>query len=504
MNDRDELVLQVSSLSKTFPGQQALIDVELKVRVGEVHALVGQNGSGKSTLIKILSGYHQADAESVILFNGEPLIHQKGIAFVHQDLALVPTLNSIENMALGHSYRLTRTGSINWRQQHDLTRSGIQEFGADFDLRVPVAQLSGLQRTILAMARAMGSVEGIERSLLVLDEPTASLPKSEVALLMDSIRRLSARGAGVLYVSHHLGEVFDVCDRVTVLRDGRSITTTNVKEIKYPQLVKLIVGHSLNEQSSEHAALSTEQVMKVDNLAGGSVIDLSFDVRKGEIVGLAGLMGSGREQVLKLLFGAIGTTGGRVHVDGRPLRLGSPKVAIDNGVALVPAERKEHGIFANCSVQHNISLPNLRPLLRRLVLSQSREYQVVQQWVERMDLHPANQMVNAGLLSGGNQQKVVLARWMGIDLKVLLLDEPTQGVDVGAKSAIHELLVEAAKEGLSIVVASSDAAELAAICDRVIVIHDGRLGSIISRDGLSGERIVNECVSSSADEMRDQ
>lgn len=493
-DDAPTPLLEIASLSKTFPGQRALADVDLQVHAGEVHALVGQNGSGKSTLIKILAGYHQPDPGAEIRLNGEPLAGRGGIAFVHQDLALVPTLNGIENMVLGRKYHRTRTGAIDWRAEHVRARRSIGEFGARFDLHVPVSRLSGVQRSILAMARAVESVGGTEQSLLVLDEPTAFLPQAEVELLMSAIRRLASRGVGVLYVSHRLNEVFELCDRVSVLRDGRNIASLDVRDVDHDALVKLIVGRDLDALYSTPPEYSSERVLRAEGITGGAVRDLSIDVRRGEIVGVAGLLGSGREDVAGLVFGAIPRSVGRVWVADRQVDVGSPKASVGCGLALVPANRKEQALFPNSPVSYNLTLPKLKPLLRRAVMSRSAEHDIVEDWMRRVDLRPRSQSRHVGLLSGGNQQKVVLARWLRTEPKVLLLDEPTQGVDVGAKAAIYKLLTDAARQGLAILIASSEAEELAAICDRVVVMRGGSQAEILAGTDLTEENIVHECL----------
>lgn len=490
-------LLEITGLSKTFPGQRALTDVDLAIRAGEVHALVGQNGSGKSTLIKILAGYHQPDTGATILLNGEPHGTSGGLAFVHQDLALVPTINGVENMALGRRYARTPTGAINWRAEHQRARQAIAEFGAEFDLLMPVARLTGVQRTILAMARAAASL-GTRPSVLVLDEPTASLPQREVELLKRAIRRRAASGMGVLYVSHRLEEVFDLCDRVTVLRDGHKITTDDVAKLDHDSLVRLIIGRDLDALYSVPPEPGSDVVLRAADLAGGNVSGLSLDVLSGEIVGVSGLLGSGREDVSGLLFGSKSPVGGTITVRGASVPLGSPRASMEHGIGMVPANRAQQAMFALASVNYNLTLPLLRPLLRRGALNRRKEEVETEEWMQRVDLRPRQASRPLGLYSGGNQQKVILARWLRTKPSVLVLDEPTQGVDVGAKAAIYEMLTKAARQGLAIVVVSSDAEELVELCDRVIIMRNGRQAATLSGQHLTEARVVHECLSVAA------
>jgi ABC-type sugar transport system ATPase subunit len=483
-------LLRVSGLSKTFPGLRALYDVDFAVRRGEIVALVGQNGSGKSTLVKILTGIHQADPGGRI----EGPAHDDGgsIHVIHQDLGLVPQLNTVENLDLGRRYGARGALPTRRREEAEHARELLRQFDAAFDVTAPVGALTPAERTIVAIARALDGWERPE-GLLVLDEPTAALHSDEVGRLFTAVRRAASRGAGVLFVSHRLDEVMDLADRVLVLRDGRLVADTPVAALDHEELVRLIVGEALEDAAPRERRTGGEESLHVRGLQGGTVRELRLDARAGEVVGVSGILGSGREHVAALLFGALRRAGGEVRVAGVTLPPGDPRAAIAVGVAYVPADRHADGAVMTMRVRENVTLPNLRRL-RRLMgwLDAPAERRDVHGWVDRIGLRPAEPERPLELFSGGNQQKVVLAKWLRNEPRLLLLDEPTQGADVGAKAAIYELVHDAAARGAAVVVASSDTAELAALCDRVVVFSDGIVSAEITGRDLTEERLVME------------
>jgi ribose transport system ATP-binding protein len=483
-------LLRVSGLSKTFPGLRALCDVDFAVRPGEIVALVGQNGSGKSTLVKILTGIHHADPGARI----DGPVHDDGGALhvIHQDLGLIPQLNTVENLDLGRHYGARGALPTRPRQETEHARDLLQQFDAAFDVTVPVGGLTPAERTIVAIARALDGWERPE-GLLILDEPTAALHSDEVGRLFTAVRRAAARGAGVIFVSHRLDEVMDLADRVLVLRDGRVVADTPVSELDHEELVRLIVGEALEDAAPRDQRAGGGRALHVRGLRGGTVRDLQLDVRAGEVVGVSGILGSGREHVAPLLFGALRRAEGEVDVAGVALPSADPRTAIAAGVAYVPADRHADGAVMTMRVRENMTLPNLRRLRRRLgSLDASEERRDVQGWVDRIGLRPAEPERSLELFSGGNQQKVVLAKWLRNEPRLLLLDEPTQGVDVGAKAAIYELVHDAAARGAAVLAASSDTAELASLCDRVVVMCDGYASAELTGRDLTEERLVIE------------
>ena len=497
--------LALTKVSKTFPGQRALIDVSLQVCAGEVHCLLGQNGSGKSTLIKVLAGYHQPDPGSTGGFDGVDidLTHPGGewrdrIRIIHQDLGLVPGLSVVENLALGRGFHTGRFGLINWRAETERARSLLRGFGLSVDVCQPVSMLSAAEKSMVAIARAMQDWHDDRFGVLVLDEPTASLPSREVDGLFRMIERIVARGAGVIFVSHRLDEVLRIGDRVSVLRDGRLVATEPVAGLTHDRLVELIVGRRVDELYTAPPPQGKEVVMSVAALAGKSVRELSFELHRGEIIGFAGLVGSGREDIAPLIFGAVSRSGGSVSLRGATIPSDDPRAALSAGLALVPGDRAAAGVIGSLSVRENLTLPALGPLHRGLRhlwwIDRADENVDARQWATKLDVRPNDPDRRVETLSGGNQQKVVLAKWLRTSPTVLLLDEPTQGVDVGAKAEIYRALAAAAAEGLAIVLASSDAAELANVCDRVLVMHRGVIGSHLHGGDLTEERIATETL----------
>jgi ribose transport system ATP-binding protein len=489
-------VLRIERLSKTFPGQVALADVGIDVATGEVHALVGQNGSGKSTLIKVLAGFHQPDPGAsawvagapITLGDGEAAI-RAGVRFVHQDLGLVGSLNAIENIAITAGYTTGPGRRIKWREEVQRTREALATLGlADLDIKAPVQTLPPSHRTGIAIARALIGWES-GANLLILDEPTATLPGEDVERLFAVIQRLRDRGVSILYVSHHLDEVFRLADRVTVLRDGVRVATVPVAELDHDGLVELIVGHRIAAATAATATIGGERIFSVRGLQGRTVKQFDLDIHPGEIVGLAGVTGSGREHVLGLLAGQTPRDDGDVVLNGVPIANYRPRQAMDAGVAFVPSERALRGTIAPMNLRENLTVTELSRhtvggrLRRRSELTESQE------WVDRLSVKTSSTEAPIGSLSGGNQQKVMFGKALRLSPKLLLLDEPTQGVDVGAKDQIHSLVEMAATEGIATLVASTDTEELVRLCHRVVVMVEGRPIATLTGDEITAERI---------------
>jgi len=488
-------LLSVRGLSKTFGSAKALDDVDLDVRAGEIHALIGQNGCGKSTLIKVLAGFHQPDPGVEIAVNGDGVdlsraaaSRHAGFRFVHQDLGLVDTLDTVENLMLGRELSTARGGRIRWDDERREVRRRLHELGYGFDVLRPVGELGAAERTGVAIARALWDWQSAR--VLVVDEPTASLPREEVAILFRALERVRTAGLGVIYVSHRLDELFEIGDRVTVLRDGRRVGTWNISDIDQDDLVGFMIGDEQLRPPHDRAARAdqAEAVLSVTGLRGTVVDGVDLQVRRGEVLGIAGLTGSGREELLPLLFGHL-PRAGDVRLGGR-LVPAHPRGAMRAGLALVPADRRAQGAVFGMSLQQNCSLTDLRPFVNRLgLVSRSREHAETDRWIRRLDVRPARSDAIFGSLSGGNQQKVVLAKWLRRRPSVLLLDEPSQGVDVGAKAVIHALARQVAAEGASVVIASSDDSELCDTCDRVLVMRDGLIVGEVEVEGLTAEEL---------------
>lgn len=487
-----ESLLQVHRLSKTFPGLKALDDVALGVCSGEIVALVGQNGSGKSTLVKILAGVEQADpGGEVVLAGAGSGGDVSSLHFIHQDLGLVGSLSTVENLdldrGLGRKALLPAPVRLERRRAQEL----IAGFGASFDVDAPVDSLSAAERTIVAIARALDGWEH-DRNVLFLDEPTAALHGDEVQKLFGAVRGVAARGAGVVFISHRLDEVIDLADRVVALRDGRLIADVPRGGFDHDDLVRMIAGHVAAGDRGGVARTAGAPVLRARAIAGSTIRGLDLELCAGEIVGVSGVLGSGREHVAQVVFGAAGGEIAELEVDGKAVARLDPRRAIAAGVAYVPGERRRQGAVMKMSARENLTLPRLGRLGRRPTfrLDQHEERQEMHRWIEALDVRPAEPERALELFSGGNQQKVVLAKWLRNDPKVLLLDDPTQGVDVGAKAGIYELIVKAAAAGAGVLMCSSDTKELAQLCDRVLVMRDGALVAEITRPQLSEPVLV--------------
>jgi ribose transport system ATP-binding protein len=488
----------VGDTSKTFGAQVALDRVDLEIAAGEIHALVGQNGSGKSTLVKILAGYHDPDpgaaaevAGRSFALGSDAAAREAGLRFVHQDLGLVDHLSVSDNFRLGRGGR--SLGLVRRRAERADANRALRALGYEISPTALVGTLAESERTAIAVARALDHFESVP--LLVLDEPTASLPGPEVERLFAALRRIAAEGTAILFISHHLDEVLGLADRVTVLRDGRRVATTHVGELSHDALVELMLGRRLKTETVAHERAGG-QVAKparlvASGLSGQTIVSLDLRVAAGHVIGIAGLTGSGREEVAGLLAGRLPRSG-EVRVDGRAVSAGNPKAAIGAGICYVPADRTAQGLLPQACVRENLTLVDLSPFWSRAVLRRGLEKRETERWVAKLDVRPASTERVVTELSGGNQQKVVLARWLRVAPAVLVLDEPTQGVDVGSKADIHRLVGEAAAAGAAVIVCSTDDDELARLATEVIVLRRGRAAVRLTGEEISPERIEQE------------
>jgi len=493
--------VQISHLSKTFPGQQALDDVNISIQPAEIHALLGQNGSGKSTLIKVLAGIYTPDPGARIEVCGEPLSfgspresRRLGLQFVHQALGIVEECTAVENIALGIGYR-TRMGFIDWPAQRLKTQELLTKLDLEFDIECPVSRLRPVDRTAIAIARAIDD-EGHGGRLLVLDEPTAALPPHEVDLLFSLVRQARASGTSVVYVSHRLNEIFELADRATVLRDGVAVGTVEVKDLNHDILAEMIVGEGMMEADVASNVVGEvvdrgPALIKVSDLRGVRLDGVDFEVAPGEIVGVAGLTGSGREELAGVL---VGERAGSVALEmdtGETVRDPSPGRAKDLGVVLVLPNRKDGAAADELSVLENITLPALQRYTRFGFTDRAEERRDALRWIERLDIRPPNPDRRYGLLSGGNQQKVIFGKWLNLGPRVMVIDDPTSGVDIGARSAIYGLIREYAATGMGFIVCSSDSDDLRAVCDRVLVLNEGRIVEELPREQLDEVRLLS-------------
>ena len=488
--------LRLEGLSKTFPGQQALKSVDLELHHGEVRALLGENGSGKSTLIKILAGRHQPDPGASAWIGGEPFqlgsaaaARTAGIRFIHQDLGLVAALSVVDNLALGGAYVGRRW--LKNRTETAEARRLLSLYGVELDVHAPVGALSPAEQTIVAIVRALR--DGVENGILVLDEPTATLSANEIERLFAVMRNACSAGTAVLYVTHRMQEVFEIVDRVTVLRDGNVVADADVKALTEESLVEAMIGRPLEAVFAEAPHRSGEVILAVECISGDRVRSFSLSLRRGEIVGVAGVEGSGREELPQLLFGARRWHSGAISFGNRRLERMTISDAMSMGMGYA-GHRDKGSATRSMLVRENLTLPAIPTRGPGKWLSNKHESKSTEPWLQRFDVRPADPERPLGLLSGGNQQKVVLARWLRCGSKILVLEDPTRGVDIGAKAGIYRIMAEAASTGTSFIVVSSDAEELAAICDRVLVLRDGTIASELHGTGLTEDAIVRNSI----------
>jgi len=485
-------VLEVRNVHKQFPGVKALDGVQLRVERGEVHALLGENGAGKSTLLKILSGA-QVPNQGECLFDGHPLDptdtplarQRLGLVTIYQEFNLLPFMSVAENLYLGREP--TRHGVIDWKRMRADAAAVLLSLGLHVDPELEVRWLSVAQQQMVEIARAMTQ----SAQLIIMDEPTAALSSREVDVLHEVICNLKARGVSLIYVTHRLQEVKQICDSFTVLRDGRYVTRGAVGDTGIGDFVRLMVGRDVEFVKRSHSAPTGGTVMSVKGICTArdpsgrqatTLHEVSLEVRAGEVLGFAGLVGAGRTELARIIYGADRCERGALYLNGRELALlQHPSEAIEAGLALVPEDRKQQGCFLEQSVSRNLTLPSLRRLaFWRVFVNERRESELVEHYRQALGIKMAHAQVAIGTLSGGNQQKVLLARCMALNPKVLIVDEPTRGIDVGAKAEVHQLLCAMTARGAAVIVISSELPELMALCDRIVVFREGRITGAVS------------------------
>ena len=486
--------LEMRNISKQYPGVKALDDVSLMVGAGEIHALLGENGAGKSTMMKILAGAQSKD-QGEILLNGLPVqidSPQKamdlGISIIYQEFNLVPYLSAGENIYLGREPRGALPGFVDFKTLYKNAQNVIDSLGVHFDARTPVNQLSVAQQQMVEIAKATSK----KSKIIVMDEPSATLTDHELKALFDLARKLKSEGVSIVYISHRLEEVFEVCDRATIMRDGRWIATKDVADLTREEIIKLMVGRELKDAIPKVAAKLGAPALTVKNVNRTGVLhDISFEVRQGEVLGLAGLVGAGRTETARVIFGADPMTSGSIEVLGKKVNVRSPQDAIKHGIGLVTEDRKEQGLVLGMAVRENTTLANLDILAMMGFIRRSEENKVAEKYKNDLSIKTPSIEQIVQNLSGGNQQKVVLAKWLFTGSKVLIFDEPTRGIDVGAKSEIYKLMNELAAQGVAIIMISSELPEILGMSDRILVMHEGRITGEISRAEATQEKIMH-------------
>lgn len=488
--NKNELILEVDGISKRFGGVQALKDVNFNLKYGEVHALVGENGAGKTTLINVLGGIVQRDSGRII-YQGEE-VHfelprqaiEAGTAIIHQELAMMPQLNVIENIYMGRMP--TKNGRINWKKAEEDTRQMLDQVGLNINPRILVGNLTISQRQLLEIAKALS----MKATLLIMDEPNSSLSESESEILFEVIKRLKERNVAILYVSHKIEEVLHIADRVSVLRDGQYRGTMLKEDASVDKIIHMMVGRDLLSAVTREDRSVGKVRLVVKELSSPSFNNINFTIHEGEIVGFAGLVGSGRSNVARAIFGDEPYDRGEILLDGKPVRFRHPSDAINNGIGMIQEDRKELSLFMGLSIQFNMSVAKLPELSRGGIIKRAEVKQNSDNYIDQLSikLNSVNDPVSS--LSGGNQQKTTLARWLAIDPKLLIMDEPTHGVDVGAKADIYELMRDLAEQGISIMLISSELPEIMTMSDRVVVMHEGEVTAILEQAECDEETIM--------------
>ena len=488
-----DLLLEMRGITKQFPGVLALDDVSLDLREGEVHCLLGENGAGKSTLMKILAGAQPADAGD-ILIGGRPAAvtsparaRELGVSMIYQEFNLSPFLSVAENIFLGREPRIGKTPFIDGARLRRDAEEVLRHMGVTLDVRLPVNRLSVAQMQMVEIAKAVS----VNARILVMDEPSATLTDHELASLFTLIGELRGRGMGILYISHRLEEVFQIGDRATVMRDGRHVATRDVAGLTREDIIRMMVGRELTEEFPKVSLPRGAERLRVEGLTReGLFSDVGFSLHAGEIVGLTGLVGSRRTEVVRAIFGADRPSAGRVFVDGKEVTVSSPRDAIAHGVGLLTEDRKNQGLVLGMSVRENITLANLGALVRGIFVKGGAERRVAEDFVRELQIKTPSVEQAVQLLSGGTQQKVVLARWLFTNAGILMFDEPTRGVDVGAKTEIFRLMNALLERGAAVLMVSSELPEVLGMCDRILVMHEGRLAGELSRAEATQERIM--------------
>ncbi|QNK87366.1 sugar ABC transporter ATP-binding protein [Sporosarcina sp. resist] len=487
-------MIEMTGISKSFDGNSVLTNVEFSVKKGEIHALMGENGAGKSTLMKILTGIYARDTGEVkvrgklVDFKNPKEAEHAGIAVIHQELNILPDLTVAENLFLGNEKTFGKSGILKTKEMNKKAKVILGELGLDVDVKTVARELSVGKQQIIEIAKAMSS----NAEVIVMDEPTAALTEREIVSLFETIRALQSNGVSFVYISHRMEEIFALCDRITILRDGNYVGVKEIKETSFDEIVQMMVGRELGERFPERNAIIGDVKLTASGLTrNGHFEDISFELRKGEVLGIAGLMGAGRTEVAQSLFGYKKLQKGTISLNGKPVKISSPLQAKKLGFGYVTEDRKSEGLIVDFSVKDNLSLTNFNKVSSNGIIKANEEKVLYETMVKRLGVRTSGPNQAAKSLSGGNQQKVVIAKWLGIEPNVLILDEPTRGVDVGAKKEIYSIINELAEKGVAILMISSELPEIIGMADRVLVMHEGTLTAELQKAEMTQERIMH-------------
>ncbi len=482
----------MENISKRYPGVLALDDVSFDLGKGEVHCLLGENGAGKSTLMKILSGALVKDdgnifiEENAVNYHSPSEAQKLGIGIIYQDFKLIPELTAADNIFLGSEIIKNSFSFLDKEKMNEFALKALEELGEEIPADIPVNKLSVAQRQMIEIAKAT------QRNIriLAMDEPTASLTNSEIENLFKVIRKLKSRGVGIIYISHRLEEIFEIGDRVTVMRDGKKIITSSIKDTGIKELIKQMVGRELASEFPEHTAIMGEEILNLENINGGKLTDINLKLHRGEILGLAGLVGAGRSEVARVIFGADKIESGKIKLEGKAQKFRYPKDAINSGIALLTEDRNLYGLFMERSIRENVSVSNLSPLMKGIFIDKVEEKKAVGKYFDQLQIKAPTQETKVENLSGGNRQKVVLARWLHTNSKIIIFDEPTAGIDIGVKFEIYNLINRLVERGIGVIIISSELPELIGIADRIVVMCEGRISGELQKKDFSQEKIL--------------
>ena len=494
----DRYRVRMEGIKKSFGGVKALSGVSLAVRPGEIHALVGENGAGKSTLMKILSGAYQKD-EGTIEIDGVPVEigsprrgKELGVGIIYQEFELAGDLTVAENVFLD---RLSSGKLIDWKRLYEKAEAVLHSLNFDINVKSRVQDLSVAYQQVVEIAKVLSQ----NAKILILDEPTAVLSPKETAALFETLNKLRSEGVSIIYISHRMEEIFQVADSITIMRDGEVTGTGRRDQMEMNQVIELMIGRKLSTMFPPRAVEMGEEILRVEELEGEVFRRISFSVRRGEVLGISGLVGSGRSEIVRAIFGADRKKSGKVYLNGQEVTIHSPKDAVRLGIGLIPENRKEQGLVLDFAIKHNITMPNIRSVRGFLgVIRQGQENRLAQSLVEKLTVKTDSIDAAVHQLSGGNQQKVVLAKWFNTDSQVIIFDEPTRGVDVGAKIEIYNLINEFAKRNLGVIIISSELNEIIGMCDRTIVIDNGEKKGELKKEELSELNIMKLAVGGNA------
>jgi len=492
-------ILKMKGIKKYFYGVKALDGVDFKVRTGEVHALIGENGAGKSTLIKILAGVHQPTAGTIIFHDKpvqfpSPQISQKaGISAIHQEATMFLDLSVIENIFMGHHIRNKSNGLLSWREMKDKTQTLLDKLELDIRPDTKVRNLSVAQRHMVEVAKALS----LDAKVVIMDEPTSALTLKEVEYLYKIIRKLKSEGKAIIFISHKFEEISEIADYFTVLRDGKYIGEGKIADVTIDKIIQMVIGRSLEQMYPKLEAEQGDIILKVENLTKIDLFkNVSFNLHKGEILGFFGLVGAGRSEVMQTIFGIEPMTSGEVFINGKKAKITNPKDAMNYGLAYIPEDRQIQGTILEMNIRENITLPIIDKISRHIFLDRNREFEITDEYGKYIEIKASGWDQLVENLSGGNQQKVVLAKWIATKPRILIMDEPTKGIDVATKATVHNFISRLAKQGIAIILISSELPEILGMSNNIVVMHEGVVIAKFTREDANSEKIIKAAIGS--------